>query len=87
MEESPNDPLPGERKEGRMSNQVDIQNESAVDENTEMVISTANVQENERYVCPALSHSISSAAFFIMRSTFLFRMLTPKWDFDFVLLG
>ena len=67
--------------------QMELQNESAVDENTEMVISTTNVQENERYVCPALSHSISSAAFFTMRSTNLIRMLTPKWDFDFVLLG
>ena len=70
-----------------MSKQVELQNESAVDENTEMVISTTNVPENERYVCLAHSHSISSAAFFIMRSTFLIRMLTPKWDFDFVLLG
>ena len=70
-----------------MPNQVELQNESAVDENTEMVISTTNVQENERYVCPARSHSIPSAAFFIMRSTFLFRMLTPTRDFDFVLLG
>ena len=44
--------------ERRMSNQVELQNESAVDENTELVNSTANVRENKRYVCPLSQYFI-----------------------------